>query len=75
MQWVQANARMQGGTGHKTLVAMLYSISLEKQRYVERMKNEQRQLRTIDLYAQALREFATAEALEAFCQAVDTTAA
>jgi superfamily II DNA or RNA helicase len=66
MQWTQANARMQGGSDHKTLVAMLYSSSMEKQRYYARMENEERQSRTIDLYAAALQEFGSAADLDAF---------
>lgn len=72
LQWSQANERMRApvkGTDkyddkHKTLVAMLTGSSLEKQRYVDRIESDEKQTRAIDIYAEALKEFGTAEALK-----------
>ena len=74
LQWTQANERMRGPVKEsddpdapkpKTLVAMLYGASLEKGRYVDRIESDVKQQRAIDIYAEALKEFGTEEALQA----------
>ena len=64
LQWTQANERMMGPDGVPRLVAMLYSSYLEKQRYETRINQDEKQTRTLDIYAEALREFGTKRDIE-----------
>ena len=71
LQWSQANERQRGPSGQKTLVAMLYSSSIEKRRYAERIDKDATQTRTLDMYCEAVKELGTPQQLRRLLESAD----